>query len=211
MPAEPLADRLDGRPVRHSEVAFHGMVWDVRRDVVDLGEAGEVTREYVEHPGAVSVVALDEDERVVMVQQYRHPVRTLEWEVPAGLLDVDGEQPWRAAARELREEADLLAREWHTLVDYYSSPGGMTEALRVFLARDLSAVPEPERHTRDGEEHGMPVRRVPLDEALAAVLGGRVHNPSAVVGVLAAHASRAAGWATLRPHDAPWPEHPAHR
>ena len=209
--AEPLADRLDARPVVGSEVIHHGMVWDVVRETVDLGAAGEVTREFVRHPGAVSVVALDDQDRVCLVQQYRHPVRAYTWEVPAGLLDVDGEAPWVAAARELHEEADLAAEQWHVLADYFSSPGGMDEALRVYLARGLSHVPEHDRHEREGEEHGMPVRWVDLDEAQEAVLTGRIHNPSAVVGVLAAHAARDRGWATLRPHDAPWPEHPAYR
>jgi 8-oxo-dGDP phosphatase len=209
--AEPLADRLDARPVVGSEVIHHGMVWDVVRETVDLGAAGEVTREFVRHPGAVSVVALDDQDRVCLVQQYRHPVRAYTWEVPAGLLDVEGEAPWVAAARELHEEADLAAEQWHVLADYFSSPGGMDEALRVYLARGLSHVPEHDRHEREGEEHGMPVRWVDLDEAQEAVLTGRIHNPSAVVGILAAHAARHRGWATLRPHDAPWPEHPAYR
>ena len=208
----PLADRIESRPVVGSEVVHHGMVWDVVRERVDLGgDAGEVTREFVDHPGAVAIVALDEQDRLVLVQQYRHPVRAFLWEVPAGLLDVDGEDPWRAAARELHEEADLVAQQWHVLVDYFTSPGGMNEALRVYLARGLSQVPDGHRHEREGEEHGMPVRWVGLDEALAAVLAGRVHNTSAVVGILAAHAARAQGWATLRPYDAPWPAHPAHR
>ena len=208
---EPLADRLGSRPVTASEVVHHGMIWDVVRETVDLGDAGEVTREFVRHPGAVSIVALDDRDRVAMVQQYRHPVRALEWEVPAGLLDVDGEDPWVAAARELHEEADLRADEWHVLVDYFSSPGGMDEALRVYLARGLSHVPEDDRHEREEEELGMPVRWVDLDEAQDAVLAGRVHNPSAVIGILAAHAARERGWGTLRPHDAPWPEHPTQR
>jgi 8-oxo-dGDP phosphatase len=208
---QPLEDRVEERRVVAASTIHHGMVWDVVSERVDLGEAGEVTREFVRHPGAVSVVALDGQDRVALVQQYRHPVRMLEWELPAGLLDVDGEDPWLAAARELHEEADLVAGRWHVLAEYFASPGGMDEALRVYLARDLRAVPEDERHAREHEELGMPVRWVPLDEAHAAVLAGRLHNPSAVVGVLAAHASRAAGWSTLRPHDTPWPAHPAHR
>src|SRR5471030_214669 len=154
-----LADRLDRRPVAHSEVVFGGLIWDVRRDAVDLGEAGEVRREYVDHPGAVSIVALREvvgRDQVLLIQQYRHPVGAFEWEPPAGLLDVAGEQPWVGAARELHEEADLSAGRWDVLVDYFSSPGGSSEALRVFLARDLADVPPDERFTRKGEEHGMP-------------------------------------------------------
>ena len=209
-----LVDRLDRRPVADTAVVFEGMVWDVRRDTVDLGVAGEVRREYVDHPGAVAVVALREVEgtdQVLLISQYRHPVGAFEWELPAGLLDVAGEPPWLAAARELREEADLSAGRWDVLIDYFGSPGGNSEALRIFLARDLADVHPDERFTREGEEHGMPVGWVDLDEAYEAVLRGQLHNPSAVIGILTAHAARARDWATLRPHDAPWPEHPAYR
>ena len=215
-----LADRLDRLPVRDSAVVFEGAVWDVRGDTVDLGEAGEVRREYVDHPGAVAVLALRQvagpeetkaRDQVLLIQQYRHPVGAFEWELPAGLLDVAGEPPWLGAARELNEEADLVAGSWHVLLDYFSSPGGSSEALRIFLARDLTDVQHDERFTREGEEHGMPVGWVDLDEAHEAVLRGQLHNPSAVIGILAAHAARAADWATLRACDAPWPEHPAYR
>jgi 8-oxo-dGTP pyrophosphatase MutT (NUDIX family) len=208
-----LADRLVRRPVE-SVVAFEGMIWDVRRDIVDLGEAGEVTREYLEHPGAVLIVALRELEahdQVLLIHQYRHPVGAFEWEVPAGLLDVAGEAPWQAAARELHEEADLTARRWDVLIDYFGSPGGSSEALRVFLARDLAEVEHDDRFSREGEERGMSVGWVDLDQAHEAVLRGQLHNPSAVIGILTAHAARARDWVTLRPRDVPWPEHPAHR
>lgn len=125
---------------------------------------------------------------------------------PAGLLDVAGEPAQVGAARELAEEADLVASTWHTLVDYYTTPGGNNEALRVFLARDLSPVPDDQRHVREDEERDIELRWVSLDDAAAAVLRGDVHNPSAVVGVLAAVTSRAGGWTSLRPADAPWPE-----
>jgi 8-oxo-dGTP pyrophosphatase MutT (NUDIX family) len=209
-----LTDRLEQRPVLDTAVVFEGMVWDVRRDTVDLGEAGEVRREYVDHPGAVSVVALrqvKDGDQILLIQQYRHPVGAFEWELPAGLLDVAGEPPWLGAARELHEEADLTAGRWHVLIDYFGSPGGISEALRVFLARDLAGIPNDERFTREGEERGMPVCWVDLDEAHEAVLRGQLHNPSAVIGILTAHAARARDWATLRPRDAPWPEHPAYR
>jgi ADP-ribose pyrophosphatase len=209
-----LVDRLQRRPVRKSTVVFEGKVWDVRRETVDLGEAGEVERDYVEHPGAVAIVALRSvggRDQVLLIQQYRHPVGAFEWEPPAGLLDVAGEQPWLGAARELAEEADLRAGRWHVLIDYYGSPGGISEALRIFLARDLANVQDDRRFVRGGEEHGMPVGWVDLDEAHEAVLAGQLHNPSAVIGILTTHAARARNWATLRPHDAPWPQHPAYR
>jgi len=205
---------MERRPVLDSELLLKGMVWNVRRDTVDLGEAGTVRREYVDHPGAVVIVALREvagRAQVLLIQQYRHPVGAFEWELPAGLLDVTGEQPWVGAARELNEEADLVAGRWNVLIDHFGSPGGTSEALRVFLARDLTGVSRDDRFTREDEEHGMPVCWVDLDEAHEAVLRGQLHNPSAVIGILTAHAARARDWATLRPPDAPWPEHPAYR
>ena len=206
-----LQDEFATRTVTHRETVFSGMVWDVVRDTVDLGAGGVVRREYIEHTGAVGVLALDDDDRVLFIRQYRHPVRMELWELPAGLLDIDGEHPLEAARRELAEEADLRAERWDVLIDWFNSPGGMTEALRLYLARGVSAVPEAERHVREAEELGMPVRWVPLEQARDDVLAGRLHNPGTVVGVLAACAAKEQGWATLRPADAPWPEHPALR
>ena len=192
-------------PVIASEQVLDGLVWDVRRDVVDLGH-GTVTREVLVHTGAVGILALDEDDRVLLVRQYRHPVRHYLWEPPAGLLDVAGEDPLATARRELAEEADLVADEWHVLVDFFNSPGGSTEAFRCYLARGLSAVPDDERHDREGEEKDMATTWLPLSAARDLVLAGRLHNPTAVAGILAACAARDAGWSTLRPPDVPWPE-----
>ncbi len=207
----PLEDVYAPRRVTSSEPVFRGRIWDVYRDLVALDDEREVTREYVHHPGAVTVLALDDDERVLMIRQYRHAVRTELWELPAGLLDVAGEDPLEAARRELAEETDLRAGRWHVLADWYNSPGGMDEALRLYLARDVVAVDEGDRHERTEEELDMPTRWVPLDEARDAVLAGRIHNPGSVVGILAACAARDQGWRTLRPADSPWPEHPANR
>ena len=201
-----IADEPAELTVRSSELAYHGMVWDVRRDEVDLGDGQTVTREVVVHTGAVGVLVLDEQDRVLLLRQYRHPVRSYLWEPPAGLLDVDGEDPLLAARRELAEEADLTADEWHVLVDYFNSPGGTTEAFRCYLARGVHEVPEPDRHDREHEERAMVPVWVDLDEARDLVLAGRLHNPTTVTGVLAAVAARDSGWATLRPADAPWPE-----
>lgn len=211
LPAD-LADRYEPAPVLDRSTPFEGRVWDVVTDRVDLGAAGTVTRDYVQHTGAVAVVALRGEpgaEEVLLIQQYRHPVGMRDWELPAGLLDVEGEQPWLAAARELAEEADFAADEWHVLADWMNSPGGSSENWRCFLARGLRALPDA--HAREHEEADIVVRWVPLDEAVEAVLTGRLHNACTVAGVLAAYAARARGWQTLRPHDAPWPEHPAFR
>ena len=192
-------------PVLSTERVHDGLVWDVRRDVVDLGH-GTVAREVLVHTGAVGVVALDADEQVLLLRQYRHPVGHFLWEPPAGLLDVAGEDALVTARRELAEEADLVAEDWHVLVDFFNSPGGSTESFRCYLAQGLSPVAEGERHERVDEERDMATAWVPLDEARDLVLAGRLHNPTAVTGILAACAARDAGWSTLRPADSPWPE-----
>lgn len=200
-----ITDQLDPQPVLDSEVVFSGRVWDVRRDTVRLPGESEVVRELVVHPGAVGIIALDDQDRVALVRQYRHPVGGYLWEAPAGLLDVQGEPPLVTAQRELYEEAHLRADTWHVLVDYYNSPGSSSEAFRCYLARDVASV-DGERYAADGEERDMPLRWVDLDDAVTAVFRGDLHNPTTVSGVLATHAARALGWSNLRPPDAPWPE-----
>ena len=203
---DPLFDVARPRPVVASRLLHEGRIWDLRSDDVDLGEAGVVTREWIDHPGAVATIAVDHDGRVLLLRQFRHPVGRELWEPPAGLLDVAGEEALLAAQRELAEEADLRAATWHVLADYFTTPGGNNEALRVYLARDLSPVPEDERHVREDEEMSMVPAWVSLEEAVDGVLQGRLHNPSTVVGVLALAAARALGYEHLRPGDAPWPE-----
>ncbi|NHC47069.1 NUDIX domain-containing protein [Motilibacter aurantiacus] len=200
-----ITDARERRQVVSSSREFTGRVWHVRRDIVDLGSGGDpVTREVVEHTGAVGVLALDDRERVLLLRQYRHAVGAMLWEAPAGLLDVAGEDPFEAAKRELWEESGYRAGRWNVLVDFYNSPGGSTEAFRCYLARDLELAPEDDRHAGEDEEQDMPQAWVPLDEAVALVLEGHLHNPTSVSGILAAAAARARGWDTLRPADAPW-------
>jgi 8-oxo-dGTP pyrophosphatase MutT (NUDIX family) len=133
------------------------------------------------------------------------------WEVPAGLLDVEGEDFVVGAARELAEEADLAAGTWNVLADVFNSPGSSSEAIRIYLARDLTGIPHHERHERTDEEAEIEFHWISLDDAVASVLAGRLHNPSAVVGILAAAAARAGNYQELRPADAPWPAHPSQR
>lgn len=198
----PIADEPVAQPVHSSEQVYEGRVWDLRRDVVELGD-GTIVREYVDHPGAVAVLALDDDDRVFLICQYRHPIRSRDWEIPAGLLDVPGEEPLAAAKRELAEEGDLAASDWAVLIDFFTSPGGSDEAIRIYLARGLTPTHEP--YAREEEEAHMETRWLDLDACVDAVLERRVQNPSLVIGVLAAQASRARGWAGLAPADAAWP------
>jgi ADP-ribose pyrophosphatase len=201
-----VADEAAALPLVASETVFEGLVWDLRRDTVDLSDGQAVTRELIVHTGAVGVIVLNAADEVLLLRQYRHPVSSYLWEPPAGLLDIKDEDALVCAQRELYEEADLRADEWHVLLDFYNSPGGSTESFRCYLARGLHEVPAEERHDREDEERDMAVSWVPLDEALGLVLAGRLHNPASVSGILAAAAARAAGWDTLRPADAPWPE-----
>ena len=201
-----IADQPSPHEVTASEVVWSGRIVDMIRDHVIVVEGQDpVVREYTRHPGAVAVVVLRGEsggEEILLERQYRHPVKAELWEIPAGLLDIPGEDPRLAAERELAEEADLVADRWDVLVDYFTSPGGSTEPLRIFLARELRDADEP--FEREDEEATMEYAWVSLDDALTMVLDGRLHNPSAVIGVLATHAARARGWAGLRPADAPW-------
>ncbi|GAA1421504.1 NUDIX domain-containing protein [Catellatospora coxensis] len=184
---------------------FKGHIFRVVTDQVTM-PGGEVAgRDVVRHVGAVGVVALDDAGRVVLVRQYRHPVGRYLWELPAGLIDVLGEGLAAAALRELAEEADLTAGRVDLLVDMFTTPGCSDEMIRVFLARDLSAIPEHERHARTDEEADMQVELVPLDDAVAMVLDGRITNGPAVGGLLAAARARDTGFAGLRPADTPVP------
>ncbi|MFG6401009.1 NUDIX domain-containing protein [Microbacterium sp. P04] len=164
-----------------SEQVFTGAIWNVRSETVLYGD-GQMERQYVEHPGAAAIVALDADDRVVLIQQYRHPIRSRDWEIPAGLLDVAGEDPAAAAARELAEEVDLIAARWQLLSAVHTSPGGNDEVVHLFLARDLS--PTDDAFEREDEEADIQVERVAIDEVIAAILDGRVRNGILITGVL---------------------------
>lgn len=207
-----LRDEFTALPVVDSQVVYQGVLWDVCRDRVDLGDGRIVTREYIPHGGAVAIIAMRRhggQDEIVMIRQYRHAAGGYLWEVPAGLLDIAGEAPHAAAARELAEEVDLIAGRWHVLVDAIASPGSFPENLRIFLAQDLA--PAAETHDRTDEEADLQIAWVALDTAYDAVLAGDVHNPGAVIGIMAAHGARERGWTTLRPADAPWPAHPGFR
>ncbi|CAN5384970.1 NUDIX hydrolase [soil metagenome] len=204
LPPGMLADEPVDLSVSRSDLVFRGKVWDVRSETFDYN--GEnVLREFVDHPGAVAVLAIDDADRVLLIKQYRHPVRSREWEIPAGLLDVHGEDFLEGARRELAEEADFEADDWSVLLDYATTPGGNNELIRIYLARGLHPTAAP--FDRTDEEADMELRWAGLDEVVDAVLAGRIQNPSLVIAALAAHASRASGWASLQPGDAPWPEY----
>lgn len=181
--AEQLRDEPVEAAVTDSDLVYEGRVWDVRSDTLRYGDE-EIVRQYVAHPGAAAVVALDDEDRVLLIQQYRHPIRHRDWEIPAGLLDVPGEPPAETARRELAEEVDLVAERWENLVSVFTTPGGNDEVVHVFLARGLSAVGHA--HAREAEEADIRIEWIPLADAVEGVLAGRLRNGILAVGVLAA-------------------------
>ncbi|MFE0738110.1 NUDIX domain-containing protein [Streptomyces sp. NPDC058855] len=204
-----VQDTAEEWQVVASATPFTGNKTSVRTDKVVMPDGTVVNRDYQVHPGSVAVLALDERDRVVVLRQYRHPVRQKLWEIPAGLLDVPGENPLHAAQRELYEEAHVKAGDWRVLTDVYTTPGGCDEAVRIFLARDLSEA-EGARFEVAEEEADMELARVPVEELVRGVLAGELHNNCLVVGVLSLAAARATvdGLDSLRPAEAPWPARP---
>ncbi|WP_017792150.1 NUDIX domain-containing protein [Leucobacter salsicius] len=196
-----LSDAPAHITVLESELLVRGAVWDVRRDRFEF-RGTELVRDYIDHTGAVAVLALDDAGRVLLMRQYRHPIAHRDVEIPAGLMDAPGESGLAGAQRELAEEADLAAGQWDLLLDLFLSPGGSSETMRIFLARDLSPVAHD--FVRDGEEAELHPEWVPLEDAVAAALTGRIGNAVTVSAVLAAHAARAQDWATLRDPESPW-------
>jgi 8-oxo-dGTP pyrophosphatase MutT (NUDIX family) len=183
----PLADIVDPAPVVSSDRVYAGRVWDIVSDTVTFAGSA-MTREYMSHSGAVVVAAIDDEERMLLINQYRQPIGMRDWELPAGLLDVDGEDRLTAAQRELAEEADLVATQWRELVSYHPSAGGSDELITVFEARGLSAAPSI--HERTDEEAEIVVRWAPLDEVLDGIFSGRLHNGPLITAALLAHARR---------------------
>jgi 8-oxo-dGDP phosphatase len=191
-------------PVTESAELARGAMVQLRKDMVRMPDGDVVGRDVLEHPGAVAVLALDDDDQVLMIRQYRHPVARLLWEIPAGLRDVAGEPLRATAERELLEEAGYRAAEWRVLTDSYSSPGISTERIRIFLARGLVLVPEAERsYVPQHEEAHLEIAWVPLDRAVSRIFAGHLHNGVTALGILAAYAARQDGFGTLRGTDAP--------
>lgn len=203
--AENLIDVPESWKTLSREVKATGRVENFVEDVIEVPAGGTVTRQWTTHLGAVAVIAMDEQQRIAVVHQYRHPVGFRLVEPPAGLLDHPGEVAIAAAKRELAEEALLEADRWDTLVDLLSSPGGNQESIRVFLARELRPAPRPEGFVVEGEEIDMGQYWVPLDELVDKAFNGEIQSPTIVNGVLALKLAIAQGRLdNLRPADAPW-------
>ncbi|GAA1489663.1 NUDIX domain-containing protein [Brachybacterium sacelli] len=205
-----LRDTPGARPIADRTTVHSGMVFDIVRDRIDFAPGVRFDREYMRHPGAVAVLAVDEQDHVLLIRQYRHPVGHTLWEIPAGLLDVDGESPHVGALREVGEETAHTAAHLHTLVDLRPSPGGSDEVIRIYLATGACPLGEAGGFERTDEEAEIETRWVPLADAVTAVLEGRLTNATTAAAVLAlaAHRARGGDEAMLRPADAPFPERP---
>ncbi|OBK18894.1 NUDIX domain-containing protein [Mycobacterium asiaticum] len=188
-----------------SETLYQGAIFALRRDQVSMPGGNVAKREVLEHYGAVAIVALNDDNEVAMVYQYRHTYGRRIWELPAGLLDAPGEAPHLTAVRELEEEVGLRADSWQVLLDVNTAPGYSDESVRVYLATGLTDIGRPEAHD---EEADMTMRWFPLAEAVDRALNGEIVNSIAIAGILAAHAV-STGIAEPRPLDTPWIDKPA--
>lgn len=175
-------DQPNAVKVTSGSVVYQGKIWDVRRETFDFGDQS-LTRDFIDHPGAVAVLAINELDQVLMIRQYRHPVGEFLWEIPAGLLDVEGESELLAAERELLEETGYRAASIEPLLSYYTSPGGSSELKRIFVAQNLEFVGRPA--DLEGEERELIIDWISFDQVLEAVLRSEIKNPSAVVAILA--------------------------
>ena len=201
-----VVDRPEDWPVLDRQVKATGRVQDFAEDRVLTPSGEQIVRQWVEHPGAVAVMAMDDQGRLAVVHQYRHPVGYRLVEPPAGILDHAGESGVSAARRELAEEARLAASDWRTLVDIFTSPGGLQESIRIFLARDLSPTERPDGFVVDGEEADMCLYWLPLEHLVELIYRGEVQSPTMVAGTLAlALAVEQGRLDQLRPADADWP------
>ena len=194
-----VIDQAELWPVHQRRAQFKGAVWSIETDTIESPDGVVVDRDVMRHPGAIGIAALDVQDRVLLIRQYRHPIAGYLFELPAGLRDHPEELPLHTAQRELAEEAGLGADTWDVLVDFYNSPGGSDEAFRCFIARDLAVLSQGRQHSGEAEEAHLPAVWLPIDEAVDLVLKGRLHNPTAVTGLLALSAARDRGWTTLRP------------
>jgi 8-oxo-dGDP phosphatase len=203
-----VEDTPESWPVAATEPLLKHWLLAVRSDKVQMPDQNFAERTVVSHPGAVAVLALDDAGRVLMIRQYRHPVGYLLWEIPAGLRDAAGEPPLETARRELFEETGYRAREWHVLIDYFTSPGFSTERLRIYLARGVQlavATDADAGYVRHDEEKYLVQKWVPLDDAVRLAFAGSLHNSAAITGVLAAQSAQLTNFTNLRPAHAPEP------
>lgn len=194
-------------PVQSRSVLGTGRITSFVEEAVVTPDADTVRRQFITHPGAVAVVAWQEStDEIAVLRQYRHPAKYELVEIPAGLLDIEGEDWLLSAQRELAEEIELAAERWDVLVDIFATPGSSAESLRIYLARDVTPSSRPDGFVLEGEEAHMTWSWEPRQTLVDEILAGRCQSPSLVTGVLALETARLSGTLDqLRPVSAPWP------
>ncbi len=202
-----ISDAPHNWEVRRRDVLGSGAISSFVDESVVTPSGHIVQRQFLTHPGAVCVVAWDEEaDTIACLHQYRHPVGMELVEIPAGLLDEDGEEWLHAAQRELAEEAQLAAAQWHVLVDVCPTAGACQESQRIYLARDLAHAERPDGFVLEGEEAEMTWEWLDRSALVDAVLEGRCQSQSLVTGLLALETARLGGRLdSLRAPDAAWP------
>lgn len=161
-----------------SQTMFDGRIIHVRRDVIELPNGKEAFREVVDHPGGVCVLALDDEGRVLLVRQFRYPYEKVLTEIPAGKLEY-GEDPEKAALRELREETGAVPGKFRSLGELYPSPGYCGEIIRLYLAQELTF-----GETALDEDEFLDVERMPFGELTELVLQGEIRDAKTIAAVL---------------------------
>ena len=161
-----------------SEKIFEGRIIKVKVDKVEMPDGSVATRELVEHPGGVGIVAITENDEIILVEQYRKPLDKVIYEIPAGKLD-PGEHHRTCGIRELGEETGLSAKVFDYMGFTYPSPGFTDEVTHVYLAKELT---QGETHPDDDEF--LDVKKVPFDTALKMVMDGEINDAKSVFGIL---------------------------
>ncbi len=200
-----LCDESRSWPIQQRETLGRGRVSAFVNDTIATPGDQTIQRQFTTHPGAVGVIAWNQQDQIAVVKQYRHPVGYELIEPPAGLLDHDNEEFLLAAQRELAEEVGLAAEHWKVLVDLFTSPGASEESLRIYLATDLTPTDAPVGFEAEGEEIEMEVCWAARADLLEAIFAGQLQNPTMVTGLLALETARLSGRLDqLRVADACW-------
>lgn len=176
-----MFDQIRNLPVTQRSIEYKGKIWAIVKETFNLGDH-ELTRDYLQHMGAVAVLAINDDDEVLTIHQYRHPVGANLVEIPAGLLDFPEESPFEAAKRELLEETGYSAAEWFTLCDFCTTPGSSSEAVRIFLARNLT-FKGFDASSLDAEETELEPRWTKISELIELISKGALSSPTAVLAV----------------------------
>ena len=169
-----------------SEVIHRGRYLEVRVDTIERADGSRGTRDIVGHPGAVAVLALDDDGRLLLVRQWRVPAGRAMLEIPAGTLDVHAgvtEDPDGAARRELEEETGHRASTWRKLAAFWTAPGFASELMHLYLATGIAGADGDDRLSPDEDER-LELRHVMPDEALAMVDRGEIADAKSILGIL---------------------------